>query len=78
MSGLLGDDDFNKWIILQMKRWIEAKIKYGKFMRISEDVPDFQFISGKKQLDYKIRKRENDQQRHGVALFDKLAKSGEL
>ena len=60
-----------------MKRYRDAKFEcYINNRRISlkNDVPGFKHINAKKQIDFKIRKREHDTERHGKSAAEELLK----
>lgn len=52
-----------------MDRYIKAKVAWGykrKGFSIKKLVPGFIHTSGRKQIDFKVRKQLNDDTRHGV------------
>lgn len=49
-----------------MKRYLELKIQNGSKFNPAVHAKGFKPISGSKQIEYKIRKRENDKDRHGM------------
>ena len=64
-----------------MDRYIKAKVAWGykrKGFSISKLVPGFEHTSGRKQIDYKVRKQLNDETRHGVGAVKKLIDKGQL
>ena len=75
MVGLISDEEFEEWIVSQMDQYIKAKLAFGlkrKGFSIKKFLPDFQHTSGRKQIDFKIRKKANDESRHGVDIIKKL------
>ena len=52
-----------------MSNYIEARSEHGKDFRVKQHLPDFKHFTGKKHIEYKIRKRENDKQRHGYEMI---------
>jgi hypothetical protein len=77
----LSDQEFEDWIVGHMDRYIEAKKAFGllrKGFSLKQNVPGFEHTSAQKQIDFKIRKRENDDSRHGVEYAQKLDKGGLL
>jgi len=64
-----------------MDRYIEAKKAFGilrKGFSVKQSVPGFEHTTAQTQIDFKIRKRENDESRHGVDFVSKLDKEGLL
>ena len=60
MMNQIDDTQFHDWILAQMSNYIEARMEHGKDFRVKQHLPDFKHFTGKKHIDYKIRKREND------------------
>ena len=46
----------------------------GRKLSMKHDLPDFKHIHGKKQIDYRIRKREHDTEKHGYTKVEDLLK----
>jgi hypothetical protein len=42
------------------------RMKFGRKFRIKKHFPDFRKITGKIQIEFKIKKRENDLERLGI------------
>ena len=64
-----------------MDRYIKAKIAYGykkKGFSVKRFVTDFEHISGRKQIDFRVRKQLNNESRHGADVIKKLLESNQL
>lgn len=59
MQDVVDDQRFDDWIMRQMQRYLEAKLDYGASLNVYTDIPGFKHIDGRKQIEYKIRKRQN-------------------
>ena len=68
MMDQIDDEEFHDWILAQMSNYIQAKIEWGTDFRVGDHVPNFRHFTGNKHIEYKIRKRENDKQRHGYSM----------
>lgn len=75
MQNLIDDDQFHDWMIAQMGMYVQARQKYGKDLNVNYHLPGFRHITGKKHIEYKIRKRQNDQDRHGYELVKDMIKN---
>ena len=54
-----------------MQNYLRAKMEMTS---IKQQDPFFSFTSGHKQIELKIKKRENDKDRHGFSLVKDLIK----
>ena len=78
MQGVTDDATFDQYIVHQMRKYLTLKIEYGDAFVPAVHAKGFQPVSGKKQIEYKIRKRENDADRHGVHRIKDMLKSGKV
>lgn len=78
MQGITDDRTFDEFIVQQMKKYLTLKIEYGENFMPALHAKGFKPISGKKQIEYKIRKRENNMERHGVHKIKDMLKSGKI
>jgi len=60
-----------------MHEYLDTRYEFycqGRPLSLKHDLPDFKPIHGQKQIDYRIRKREHDTERHGYTKVEDLLK----
>ena len=78
MQGLLDDEEFDKYIVGEMRRYLEAKLTHGRRLSIKTHVKGLRHVPAGKQITYKLKKREHDLSRHGYARAKALAAAKQL
>ena len=61
-----------------MQSYLKAKAIYGRGFSRSYHMPDFKHVTGHKQIELKIKKRQEDTERHGVKTLKEKMEKGEL
>ena len=78
MQDVVDDEVFDAWIMKQMRLYLKARLEYGSQLNVYHHIPGFKHIDGKKQIEYKLRKRQNQNTRHGHFRVKELIKKGKL
>ena len=78
MQGLLDDEEFDEYIVGEMRRYLEAKLTHGRRLRLKSHVQGLRHLPAGKQMAYKLKKREHDLGRHGHARVKALAAAKQL
>lgn len=78
MQGLLGDEQFDEYIVGEMRRYLEAKLAHGHRLSLKSHVKGLRHLPAGKQMAYRLKKREHDVTRHGHARAKSLATAKQL
>ena len=73
MLDLVGDEEFDNWIVEQMKTYLESRYQHWKKQQVIRNSknpgnlpapthlkPDFNHIPAHKQIEFRLRKRQNN------------------
>jgi len=74
----LDDEEFDEWILAQFQNYLDLKLLYGRELSFKNHLPGFKHIPAERQMDYKLKKRLNDTDRHGCLLVNEKIKDGTI
>ena len=78
MLDSLGDNEFESYLVTEMRRYLEAKFEWGKYLSMKRHVPEHRHITAEKQIEFRIRKRLEQTERQGKELVSNKLKKKQI
>lgn len=78
MQGRISDEDFERDVVSSLRKFYEQRRFFGTRQSYSKHLQEYRHISGAQQIDYRIQKRLNQEERHGCGHVKELIRKGSI